>query len=277
MIKIIVESGSNLTAELLKKYDISYLRTEVSYKDKIYPSSLEWEYFSPEDLINYMKEGNLPEISQPAVGKWVEEIKEILKEGKDIAYLATSSHLAGSVRAFNIAKKLIKTNQRLEVFEIAGAAGTIELIALKISKNLTEKTTFEDIQKQVDDFNSKVHFYGLPESLRQWAFSGRAQGKKDFSYPAGYPVVKGRPDGAIRPLGLYESQEEAFKAFEEDIKDIKASECVINYMYDTDLSKIKRMEEIMTNTLGCKILAETMHCPSCTCVGGVNSVDVAFV
>lgn len=277
MVKIVVDSGSDFPKELLEKYNLSYLKFETTYNGIVYPSSLEWEYFSKEDLVNSMLNGYLPSISQPSLGAWMNQINEFLKEGRDILYISIPSALSGGVRVFNVLKKLIKTDRKIDIVEVNGAGPVPELVALEILNNLKEEDTIEDIKAKVNDMNDKLHFYMISESMRQWAFSGRADDKIDFTYPKGVPLLKGNKDGTIRPMCLCDSFDDALSRLKKEIEGLKAEKCVINYTYGTYDEWLSRFEKTMVDCLGCKIIAKDFHSPTVTSVTGVNSISVAFI
>lgn len=274
MIKLVLTSASNFTKELLDKYNLSYLKCEIVYKDKHYPSSLTWDYLSKEELINYMKNGGIVSVAQPPVGEWVKELNELLKEDRDIVCLLFSEKIGGAVRAFNIAKSLIKTDKKLNYVEINGGGPCEELFALELVDFIKEDTSFEEIKSFTDDLNSRLHYYAISESMRQWAYTGRSNDKKvEVSYPKGLPVIK--DTGKL--LGLYESFDKALEKFKEDTKQYKATKCVINYVYDTYSDWIDKFEKTIIDTLGCKIIAKNEQGPTNTCIEGINSVNVAFI
>lgn len=278
MIKLVLSSASNFTPELLKKYNLDYLKYEVVFKDNHYLSLLDWSNISKEDFINYMSNNNYVTIAHPPIGEWVSEFNELLKSGQDLACLITTHSLGGACRAFNITKSLINADKNIYLLEANGSGPVEELIALKLVNFIKEDTSFEEIKSYVNFLNNSIHFYAISESMKQWTYTGRSNDKKkDFSYPEGVPVMKGQPDGHIFPLCLCKDFNEGLEKLKEDIKDLKATECVINYTYKTYPEWISTFEKTIVDTLGCKVIAKNIHGQTVTCVEGLNSVDVAFI
>lgn len=280
MIKLFIDSGCNLSEELKNKYDISVLETDLYFNGTTYKSGVTWEYFSPQELYDSMCNGDLPEISQPSIGNWTEQLKSKIKSPEDeIVYIATSSKIAGSLRVFNI---LMNMNHeilnKLHVIESAFGAPTTEFIILEIAKSLSETTSFEEIQKRVNEINQLIHIYDISETMKNWAFTGRTDITKKLTYPEGIPLIKGMPNGLFVPIGLFNSFEEALNKFSEEMSDFKPNKCVINYAYNTYTNWISDFKKVILNrNKNCEILAEHIASPTATAIHGLNSVNVAFI
>ena len=280
MIKLFIDSGCNLSKELKEKYGISVLETEIRFNGIDYKSGVTWEYFSPQEMYDFMSKGGLPEISQSSIGNWMEQLKEKIESPSDeIVYIATSSKIAGSFRVFNI---LMNMNHdipnRLHVVESIFGGPSPELITLETARNLTKNSTFEDIRNFVDEMKGNIHLYDISGSMKSWVFTGRADKSKKFEYPEGIPLIKGIPDGAFVPMGLFHSFEDALDRFSEEMKSLKVNKCVFNYTYNTSPDLIDRFKEIVLDgNADCEILADHISSPTSSAISGLDSVNVAFI
>ena len=56
-IQILTDSCSDLSGELLEKYNIDYCKMNTVYEGKETPASLTWEYYTPKALYDIMRAG----------------------------------------------------------------------------------------------------------------------------------------------------------------------------------------------------------------------------
>ena len=96
-IKIVTDSCSDLKKSIREKYDIDYLQMFTVRDAKETPASLDWEYYSPKDLYDTIRDGNRVTTTQVPAVNFENGFKKFLDEGFDIVYIACSSKLSGSV------------------------------------------------------------------------------------------------------------------------------------------------------------------------------------
>ena len=107
-VQILTDSCSDLTGELLKKYDIDYVKMNTVYEGKETPASLTWEYYSPKELYDIMRAGNRVTTTQVPPQEFVKVFTKFLDEGKDIVYVGCSSLLSGSVNTGSVIANELK-------------------------------------------------------------------------------------------------------------------------------------------------------------------------
>ena len=90
-IKVVTDSCSDLTKELREKYNIDYLMMNTVKDGEETPASLDWEFYSPQDLYNTIRDGKRVTTTQVPAPTFEEFFKKWLDEGFDIIYIALSA------------------------------------------------------------------------------------------------------------------------------------------------------------------------------------------
>ncbi len=107
-IKIITDSCSDLDRELREKYDIDYARMKTVYEGKEEWASLDFEYYTPQELYNIMREGKRVLTTQVPPEEFERIFTKYLDLGYDIIYIGCSLKLSGSVNTgMVVARKLL--------------------------------------------------------------------------------------------------------------------------------------------------------------------------
>ena len=96
-IKILLDSTSDLDMDLLKRFDLDYIKMGVTMEDKEYSASLSWDEYSPKDFYDFMRSGKRCFTNQVKESAFEETFTKFLDEGYDILYVGCSSGLSGSV------------------------------------------------------------------------------------------------------------------------------------------------------------------------------------
>ena len=104
-VQILTDSCSDLTGELLEKYNIDYMKMNTVYEGKETPASLTWEYYSPRELYDIMRAGNRVTTTQVPPPEFVRVFTKYLDQGMDIVYVGCSNLLSGSVNTGSVVAK----------------------------------------------------------------------------------------------------------------------------------------------------------------------------
>ncbi|MDY2888929.1 MAG: DegV family protein [Candidatus Caccosoma sp.] len=97
---IVVDSCSDLSKELRNKNNIEYVKMGVVKKEKTgdveIPASLDWDLYTNKELNDWQRNGLNMKTTQVSQTEFTTVFEKILKEDKDILYIACSSALSGS-------------------------------------------------------------------------------------------------------------------------------------------------------------------------------------
>ena len=163
-IKIVTDSCSDLKKSIREKYDIDYLQMFTVRDAKETPASLDWEYYSPKDLYDTIRDGNRVTTTQVPAVNFENGFKKFLDEGFDIVYIACSSKLSGSVNTGRkVAEEMLKDypGATIRCVDSLNACGGEGLVAVKGALLRDEGLSADQEQRQ---------------PVRNRSFAQRAQG-----------------------------------------------------------------------------------------------------
>lgn len=127
-IKILTDSSVLLTAAEIEQYSLSIVPLSVEVNGTNY---VDGENITREKLIEFLRNGDLPKTSQPALGRFVEAFDELGRDGSQIIAIMLSDVLSGTFNAAQQAAEMTKTDvtvinskstDRGEAFQVLAAA-----------------------------------------------------------------------------------------------------------------------------------------------------------
>src|SRR5699024_3070210 len=139
-IKILTDSSVQLTPEEIEKYNITIVPLSVEVDGKNY---VDGEDISREELVQALKDGNIPKTSQPPIGRFIDAYNELGKDGSEVLAIVLSDVLYGTYETASSAADMIdtKVTDRGLVFQVLAAAKDLEA-----GKNIDEiKDHLKDI------------------------------------------------------------------------------------------------------------------------------------
>ena len=132
-IKIITDSCSDMSAELLEKYDIDYGHMSFVRDGKEYDASLTWDLHTPSEYFGMMRNGEKLSTTQVPVSEFDRLFRKYLSEGYDVIYIAISSRQSGSVNTGAVvAKDVLKDYPDAKISCINSLNGSIGIGMLAI-------------------------------------------------------------------------------------------------------------------------------------------------
>ena len=106
MIKLIIDSSYCFSEEIAEKSDVSVLETCVTIDNVLYYSNPFWKTVDKDYMLDYMKKGGLPKISQAPLQSWIKTLEELIKSGDTYVYISPQRKFGGGLRSFSIIKNL---------------------------------------------------------------------------------------------------------------------------------------------------------------------------
>lgn len=142
MIKYFVDSGSDLTAEELDRFDIGLLPFTVIIHGTEYLSDLRWEAISQDYLILALQTGVRPVLNRPSIEEWYNRLKPAAEAGYDIVYLSMSGQVTKALEQFTVvgnmlrAEGLLKDGQRFEGVDTGLCSLALKAYILSVVQNV---------------------------------------------------------------------------------------------------------------------------------------------
>lgn len=182
-VKIITDSCSDLSAELLKKYDIDYAQMRTVYEGKETPARLEWTKDEAHALYEIMRGGERVTTTQVPVEEFIEVYKKYLDEDYDIVYIGCSSKQSGSVNtAVMVAKKLLEgyADATIVCIDSLNASFGEGVLAIEAAKLRDAGKSAKEIEAEINAIKKTVNEYVTVHSLTTLHKAGRVKGSAAF-------------------------------------------------------------------------------------------------
>ena len=169
MVKILVDSASDVTEEEAKNLGISMLPMEITFGDETF---LDGVNLSHERFFEMLIESaDLPKTSQINEFRFNEEFEKLTSDGSELVVITLSSKLSGT---YNCARNAAK-NYAGKVFVVDSLQATIGIrilceYAIRLVK---ENRSAKDIAKLLDDKKAKIKLMAVLGTLKYLKKGGR--------------------------------------------------------------------------------------------------------
>lgn len=264
-IQVITDSCSDLSQELLEAYGIDYCRMNTVYKDKETPASLLWEYYTPRELYDIMRDGNRILTTQVPPEEFIRVFTTYLEQGYDIIYIGCSTKQSGSVNTAQvIARKLLVNYPEARIVSIDSLNASMGegMLAIRAAELVKEGKTLDETVSTVTDLRNRVHQYVTVHSLDALRRAGRVKGSAAFfgNLMGVKPILISDADGEQTPIKKVKGRMSSFAEIVNQIKEtIVAPEEQTVYLAHADCSD----EEIDVLK---KMIKENIPCRDIVCV-----------
>src|SRR5690554_4527553 len=172
-VKILTDSSSDLSEELLKKYDIDRLSLIVTKGEEQYLDSVT---ISAKTVYDRMRKGEVFSTSQIPPGTFIEKFDEYARNKETVIYLAFSSELSGTYQAAVFAKEQILEEYPdfdLTIVDTKAASLGFGLIVLEAARLAQEGKTKEEILEAVDFYLDNIQHVFTVDNLEYLYRGGR--------------------------------------------------------------------------------------------------------
>ena len=147
------------------------------------PASLDWEYYSPKDLYDTIRDGNRVTTTQVPAVNFENGFKKLLDEGFDIVYIACSSKLSGSVNTGRkVAGEMLKDypDAKIRCVDSFNASAGEGLVAVKGALLRDEGLSVDEIADKLDELKNNVNQFVTVHSLNALKAAGRVKASSAF-------------------------------------------------------------------------------------------------
>lgn len=182
-VKIITDSCSDLSAELLEKYDIAYAQMRTVYQGKESPARLEWTREEAHALYELMRGGERVTTTQVPVEEFMSVFKKHLDEEYDIVYIGCCSKQSGSVNtAAMLAGKLCEEYPEATIVCIDSLNASLGegVLAIEAAKLRDAGKSAKEIETEINSIKKTVNEYVTVHSLTALHKAGRVKGSAAF-------------------------------------------------------------------------------------------------
>ena len=182
-VKIITDSCSDLTPELLKEFDVDYAKMNTVLDGVTSPARLEWTAEEVHAFYDLMRAGKRITTTQVPVEEYKTIFEKYLSEGYDIVYVACCSKQSGSVNTARVVADKMRPDYPgaaiycIDALNSAMGEGLLTVVAAMFA---AEGLSADEIAEKVTAMRKNVNEYITVHSLDALARSGRLKASKAF-------------------------------------------------------------------------------------------------
>ena len=148
--KLIVDSGSDLTLDQINKNNFYYLPFEIIIDGK---KKIDQYEISNAEVLAEIKKGNHPKTSQATMQKMNEVFTEIAKNKEKGIYIAFSSELSGTYQTACLVRNQVMENYPeldLHIYDSKSASMGLGKIILDVNEKINQDYDFNQIDQYIE-------------------------------------------------------------------------------------------------------------------------------
>ena len=259
-VKIITDSCSDLTGELLEKYNIDYAKMRYTYKGVENEAILTWSEEKIHELYNVMREGERVTTAQVPAEEYTKIFTKYIEEGYDIVSISCSSKQSSSVNtSIVVADEVMAKYEGSKIICIDSLNSCVPLGALVIeaAKMAQEGKGADEIGAWVVANRKKVLQFCTVHSLKTLYKAGRVKGATAFFgnllgvKPILINDVDGYQTGLKKVKGRQKSFEEIVNLLKENI--INPEEQTVYFAHsDCNNEEVELLKNMIKDAIPCK-------------------------
>ncbi len=260
-IKIITDSCSDLTVELLKKYDIDYAKMNTVLEGKTSEALLSWTAQDVKNFYDIMRMGTRITTTQVPVEEFQRVFTKYLDQNMDIIYIACSSKQSGSVNtAAVLAKNELSAkypNNKIYCIDSLNASMGEGLLAIEAAKMAAEGKAIEEINEKILAIRKNVNEYATVHTLEWLRKAGRVKATAAFfgNLMGVKPILiadrEGNQVGFKKVKGRQTSFNEIVKLMKEALED-PANQTVYLLHGDCPEEEVEQLKELIQKEISPK-------------------------
>jgi DegV family protein with EDD domain len=267
-VKLIADSTSDLSVELIKKHNIEIIPLYVNFGTQSFRDNVD---ITPKELYARVEQsGTLPTTSAPTPQDYKTVFEKFVKSDMDVIYIPLSSKISSSYQNACTAANYFPPGQVkvIDSFNLSTGVGLLVMTAADcIKKGLDSTKTAAEVQKKI----SKVETAFILDTVEYLHRGGRCSGLQMFfsSLLKIHPVIR-VADGSMHLAakvrgGRQQILEYLVKAATDDMENIDPrrvfvthSECEKDaFWLKEQLTKLDGLKEILITEASCVI---STHC-----------------
>lgn len=179
-VKVITDSASNLSNDLLAKYNIDIVSMFYRRGDQVIPCYNKEKSYDElgHEFYEAIRNGESFKTSLPAPQDFVDCFEKYLKEGYDVFFTSISSKLSGCLNSAKTAKEILEEDypeRKIVCMDSFSASFGEAIIAIEAAKKASEGKTIDEIVDYLEDIKLNVRNEFTVENLTYLKTGGRIQ------------------------------------------------------------------------------------------------------
>lgn len=182
-VKVITDSCSDLTPELMERYNIDYAQMNTVLDGVTSPADLSWTAADVHSFYNIMRDGKRITTTQVPVEEFNRVFRKYLDLGCDIVYVGCSTKQSGSVNTAHVlAKKLMEEYDGAKISCIDSLRACLGegMLAIEAAKCAETGADVDEVTEYVKSIRNKVNEYVAVHTLDYLKRAGRVKASAAF-------------------------------------------------------------------------------------------------
>ncbi len=206
-VAIVTDGVSNLTSELIEKYNITILPYRITFEDEVFRCwGVDKNEISRDDFFNRLakcNKDNLPRTSIPTPYEIVTAYEKALTKGKSVIGIFLSGKMSSiNDNARQFAKNHLP-DKDISVFDSQQITTGVGVLALFAAKLAAQNKTKEEILRELERVRDKIRTTFVFQNLEYLYLSGHiGRAKKFMASTFGLNPVLYMGDGIIQGAGV---------------------------------------------------------------------------
>ena len=271
-IKIISDSGCNLTKELIDKYNIEIIPIFILEGEKEYLDNID---IGSDKVLEDMKKGRVYKTAQITPEIFINRFRESTQKNETIIYISLSAGISGTYENAVLAKRIVESeypNADISIIDSRAVSGGQGLMVLEAAKMVKENTDKENILNRIDFIIKHIEHIFTIDDIEYLYRGGRvSKSQKIMGGLLSIKPILWVEDGILKPLENIRGKNKVLKSMVEIIKrkkgstDLKKQSIIIVHADNEESAlKLEKMlkeefgvEDVIINTIGSVIGAHT--------------------
>jgi DegV family protein with EDD domain len=173
MIKVVMDSGGDLPAKLLKVLDISVVPINIHFRDGVYKDRIDID--SKGFYQRVEAEKAIPKTAQPSPYQFAEAYREVARKSgaTDIISVNITSQLSGTHASSMLAAQEVADEVRVHPFDSRSGSGGQGLMVLEAARMAADKIDVEKILERLVYMRENMSVFFVLDNLKFAQMSGR--------------------------------------------------------------------------------------------------------
>jgi DegV family protein with EDD domain len=276
-IRIVIDSTSDVTKEIIEKYNLVMVPLTVNFEDRSYLDKVE---LSSEEFFEKLeKSEKLPTTSQVAPGKFVETFSEILLEGDDVLGIFLATEFSGTYESARIAKDMIGSDRIHLIDSRSVCLGTFALIMEAIELVKQNKNIMEVVE-ELERVKDKIVAIAALDTLKYLEKGGRlSKGQAVVGSLLNIKPVISIKDGKLNVIEKIRGKNKTIKWFDNWIEENKfnLSDKTVLLFHARNIDQLKALRKEIEEKYNIKNIIEQEIGPVIGTHAGPGVLGVGFL
>ena len=218
MVKIFVDSTSDISKPVADRYDISIIPLFINMDDNYYRDGVD---IDRKDIFAWSdKTGKTPKTAAPSIEDVVEAFRPYKEAGDDIIYFAISEDMSTSANVARLAAEELDYEHNVYVIDSMSLSTGISLLAIKAAEMVKEGYPTSVIHNRILDMRSRVRASFVVDTLTYLGRGGRCSAAtamigNALKLKPKIEVIEGKMDATTKYRG---SNERVIAHYVQDLK-----------------------------------------------------------